>query len=90
MTTQAHFDHVGSMAYFKRLSGARVEVMTGDVPVLESGGQQDYLFGGTGNEEYHYEPVRVDRVLKDGDTVTLAGTTLTARRTPGPTPGSTA
>ena len=23
LTTQAHFDHVGSMAYFKKLSGAR-------------------------------------------------------------------
>lgn len=89
LTTQAHFDHVGSMAHFKKLSGAQVEVMDGDVRVLESGGQQDYLFGGKGNEKYHYEPVTVDRTLKDGDTVTLGGVTLTARRTPGHTPGST-
>lgn len=89
LTTQAHFDHVGSLAYFKKLSGARVEVMDGDAPVVESGGRQDYLFGGPGNEAYQYEPVRVDRVLKDGDTVTLGGVTLTARRTPGHTPGST-
>src|SRR3954467_3771304 len=27
LTTQAHFDHVGSMAHFQKLSGARVEVM---------------------------------------------------------------
>jgi metallo-beta-lactamase class B len=89
LTTQAHFDHVGSMAHFRKLSGARVEVMDGDVPVLESGGRKDYLFGGPGNEAYHYEPVRVDRTLKDGDTVKLGGVTLTARRTPGHTPGST-
>ena len=87
LTTQAHFDHVGSMAYFKKLSGARVEVMDGDVPVLESGGKKDYLFGP--EPQYHFEPVKVDRVLKDGDAVTLGGARLTAKRTPGHTPGST-
>ena len=87
LTTQAHFDHVGSMAYFKKLSGARVEVMDGDVPVLESGGKTDYLFGP--DAKYHYEPVKVDRVLKDGDAVTLGGARLVAKRTPGHTPGST-
>jgi metallo-beta-lactamase class B len=88
LTTQAHFDHVGSMGHFQKLSGARVEVMDGDVPIVESGGKTDYLFGGSGSR-YYYEPVKVTRTLKDGDTVTLGGVTLTARRTPGHTPGST-
>jgi metallo-beta-lactamase class B len=88
LTTQAHFDHVGSMAHFQKLSGARVEVMDGDVPVLESGGKTDYLFGGAGSR-YYYAPVKVTRTLKDGDTVSLGGVILTARRTPGHTPGST-
>lgn len=88
LTTQAHFDHVGSLAHFQRLSGARVEVMDGDVAVLESGGKADYLFGASG-PRYLYDPVKVTRTLQDGDTVTLGGVILTARRMPGHTPGST-
>jgi metallo-beta-lactamase class B len=92
VTTQAHFDHVGSLAHFKKLSGARVEVMDGDVSLVETGGRTDYLFGEGATRPsgtYWFEPVKVDRRLKDGDTVTLGGVTLTARKTPGHTPGST-
>lgn len=87
LTTQAHFDHVGSLAHFEKVSGARVEVMDGDVSLIETGGRTDYLFAG--QERYRFVPVKVDRALKDGDTVTLGGLTLTARKTPGHTPGST-
>jgi metallo-beta-lactamase class B len=87
LITQAHFDHVGSLAHFERLNGARVEVMDGDVPIVESGGRKDYLFADI--ERAWFEPVQVDRVLHDGDTVAVGGVTLTARRTPGHTPGST-
>jgi metallo-beta-lactamase class B len=92
LTTQAHFDHVGSLAHFKKISGARVEVMDGDVGIVESGGRTDYLFGeGAAHAglKFRFEPVKVDRTLHDGDTVTLGGVTLTARKTPGHTPGST-
>ena len=88
LTTQAHYDHVGSLAHFKRLSGGRVEVMDGDVALVETGGQADYLFGAAG-PRFRFDRVKVDRTLHDGDTVALGGVTLTARRTPGHTPGST-
>jgi len=72
LATQAHFDHVGSLAHFKRLSGGRVEVMDGDVSLVESGGRTDYLFGdaaGRADSSFRFEPVKVDRTLRDRDTV---------------------
>ncbi len=86
LTTQAHFDHVGTHAHFKKLSGAMMQAMTGDEKLLRDGGKSDYLFGA--NPAFHFPRVPVDRVLKDGDIVTIGGTRLTARHTPGHTPGS--
>ena len=85
LTTQAHFDHVGSLAALAAVSGARVMVMRGDAEVVERGGHRDVLFG----DKYTFPPVHVDRVLEDGSTVTLGGVTLTAHLTPGHTPGCT-
>ena len=86
LATQAHVDHVGSHAHFKKLSGAMVQAMTGDETLLRDGGKSDYLFAD--RTEAHFPPVTVDRVLKDGDIVTIGGVRITARHTPGHTRGS--
>jgi len=83
LTGHAHFDHVGGHADLKRLSGAQVMVMDADRQALESGVDRSAL-GAQG-----WKPVGIDRVLKDGDTVTLGGVTLTAHLTPGHTQGCT-
>jgi len=83
LTGHAHFDHVGGHAELKRLTGAQVMVMEADRQALESGVDRSAL-GGPG-----WKPVAIDRVLKDGDTVTLGGYTLTAHLTPGHTQGCT-
>jgi metallo-beta-lactamase class B len=83
LTGHAHYDHVGGHADLKRLTGARVMVMDADREALASGVDRSAL-GGPG-----WKPVAVDRVLKDGDTVTLGGATLTAHLTPGHTQGCT-
>lgn len=85
LITQAHMDHVGSMAELKKATGGRVMAMEGDAALMEAGGKGDFAFGDT----FMFPPVKVDRVLRDGDVVTLEDTTLTARHTPGHTEGCT-
>jgi len=83
LTGHAHFDHVGGHADLQRLTGAKVMVMDADRAALETGVDRSAL-GAQG-----WKPVAIDRVLKDGDTVTLGGNTLTAHLTPGHTQGCT-
>jgi metallo-beta-lactamase class B len=85
LTTQAHFDHVGSLAELAQKTGGRVMVMAGDAELVEKGGHGDYLFGDT----MAFNPVKVGEVLHDGSNVTLGGTTLVAHLTPGHTKGCT-
>jgi metallo-beta-lactamase class B len=75
--SHAHGDHMEGNALVQKATGAKVYVMTGDEDVIASGN------GG------RWKPCKIDRVLKDGDKVTLGGTTLTAHLTPGHTPGCT-
>jgi metallo-beta-lactamase class B len=84
LTMQAHFDHVAAFAELQKISGAKVYATEKDAPILESGGKSDPYIG-AGNP---FRPVTVDRRLKDGDTISLGGTTVTLILTPGHTPGS--
>ena len=83
LSCHAHFDHIEGHAAMQRLTGARVMAMAGDAEALQSGKDNSAL-GAIG-----WEPVKVDRVLKHGDTVSLGGTTLRAVHAPGHTQGAT-
>ena len=87
LISHAHVDHVGTVAYFKKLSGAEVYAMKEDVPGLESGGRTCDFIGRL--PLARYTPVKVEHPLHDGSRVTLGGITLTAIHTPGHTPGCT-
>jgi metallo-beta-lactamase class B len=72
----AHGDHQEGDATVKQLTGAQVVAMAEDVDVLKAikpGGKEH----------------PVDRVIHDGDSVSLGGTTLVAHLTAGHTPGCT-
>jgi metallo-beta-lactamase class B len=62
-------------------------VMDADVPVVETGGKDDFQYGSDPNSLY--KPAKVDRVLHDGDQVKLGDSVLTAHLTPGHTKGCT-
>ncbi|HUI79206.1 MAG TPA: subclass B3 metallo-beta-lactamase [Bryobacteraceae bacterium] len=74
--SHAHGDHMEGDALVKELTGARVMAMEEDLPALRK--------MTPGNK-----PHPIDRVLHDGDEVTLGGTTLVAHLTPGHTKGCT-
>ena len=87
LINHAHWDHDAGSAKVKQLTGAKYMVMEGDVPVVESGGKADFQYGS--DPALLYPPARVDRVLHDGDKVTLGDAVLTAHLTPGHTKGNT-
>jgi metallo-beta-lactamase class B len=83
LISHAHWDHVEGLASMQRDTGAKVMVMDAEAEAIRSGKDLS-AYGGPG-----WEPVRVDRVLHDGDDVVLGETTLHAVWTPGHTQGTT-
>jgi metallo-beta-lactamase class B len=74
--THAHDDHQEGDAAMKQLSGAQVVVMQEDVAALEG-----LKPGGKAHP--------IDRIVHDGEKLTLGGVTLVAHLTPGHTHGCT-
>ena len=87
LNSQAHYDHMGGAAKIVHETHAQNLVMDGDVSVVETGARTDFL--APSSNVSGYSPVHVDRVLHDGDTVTIGGVTLTAHKTAGHTRGCT-
>lgn len=85
LNTHAHFDHTGGLAELKADTGATLFSTAADRKALETG---KYI----GSEEvadFDFPAVKVDRLVKDGGTVSLGGAVLTAHITPGHTAGCT-
>ena len=76
LISHAHGDHDEGVGVIKADTGAKLMVMDADVAQVESTAP-----GRPG--------AKVDRILHDRDTVELGGSKLTARLTPGHTPGCT-
>lgn len=87
LISHAHYDHCAGSAAVKRLTGAKYYVMAQDVSVVQSGGATDFHY--SADKTMRFPPTHVDRILHDGDHVTLGGITLTAHLTAGHTKGTT-
>jgi metallo-beta-lactamase class B len=81
-----HLDHVGGIARLQQLSGAQLFASPAAAKVFETG------TAGAGDPQagMHkpFPSAKVDRVLRDGETVRLGNLMLTAVATPGHTPGA--
>jgi metallo-beta-lactamase class B len=85
LASHAHYDHVGGLAALKKKTGAALYAGAADADLLARGGHGDFAFG----DRFLFPPVTVDHPVRDGETVSLGGTTVTAHATPGHTRGCT-
>jgi len=76
LISHAHEDHAGAVGQIQSETGARVLVMEPDAAWVQ-------------NTAPEHPGTKVDRLLHDGDVVELGEARLTARLTPGHTPGCT-
>ena len=81
--THAHFDHAGSSALIKRITGAPILMHAGDRPLYQNLTVQGQTFGLTLDA-----PGIIDRTLAGGDRVACGKGELQVIHTPGHTPGS--
>jgi len=86
LISHAHWDHCAGSAKIKQITHARYMVMDADAKEIEAGGKGDFQYD---SPENYYPPTKIDRILHDGDTVKLGGTTLVAHLTPGHSKGCT-
>jgi len=85
LNNHAHFDHAGALAQLKADSGAAFLANPRDKAILESG----HITLPNSNDLLDFPPVKVDRTLRDGETVRVGSIAMTAIFTPGHTPGCT-
>ncbi|WP_213287185.1 subclass B3 metallo-beta-lactamase [Bradyrhizobium sp. sGM-13] len=85
LNTHAHIDHTGGLAEMKQSSGGQMVAGEADKSLLEGG----YYPGAQDDTALAFPPVKVDRTVREGDTVAVGDVTLTARETPGHSPGCT-
>jgi len=82
--THGHYDHAGSLAEIKSLTGALVASNNESAALAGRGGKNDIHFG----DKYPFKAFKTDRYLMDGEVIELGGISLKAHFTPGHTPGS--
>jgi len=85
LNSHAHFDHAGGLAELAAVTGAQVVASAGDRDALERG----VYPGWEARHVFDFPPVKVDRVIGDGESIRLGELVLTAHLTPGHSQGCT-
>ena len=86
LSTEPHYDHAGGIAALARDTGATVVASASAAPVLMRGqsGPEDPQMAWLES----FPAVKKVRIVRDGEAIRLGKTVVTARATPGHTPGS--
>lgn len=87
LASHEHFDHVGGHAILAKATGAQIIASPLAAPVLESGMVSDEDPQADADHPA-MTPVKVARMIQDGETLTLGDIAITAHATPGHTPGA--
>lgn len=83
VATHAHFDHVGAVRPLVEATGASFLLHEAELPVLEVAAERALLLFGVSVPP----PPPPTRLLREGETLTLAGQTFSVVHTPGHSPG---
>jgi len=83
LLTHGHFDHIQGVASAKAAYPA-AQICIGEADAAYLTGEMDSL---PGRVSVHKSPIAPDRLLKDGDTISLGESSLRVIATPGHTPG---
>ncbi len=84
--SHAHADHAGPLAALKRATGAALVSNAESAWLLARGGSDDAHYG----DDFLFPPTQADRIVHDGESVTLGDAALTVHFIPGHTTGSMA
>jgi len=87
LNSHEHYDHTGGIRELQSLTGAKVIALGESRPMLEAG--HSFREDPQLKLLKSFPGFHVDRVIHDGDTVTLGKLKLTAHSTPAHSPGST-
>jgi metallo-beta-lactamase class B len=85
LNSHAHFDHAAGLAQLKQWTGARVAASREDGALLARGGHGDFAWG----DKLTFPAIAPDKIIAEGDTVSVGGARMMAHLTPGHTKGCT-
>ena len=80
--THGHIDHIGAVSELKEATGAELAIHPEDALYLRGKSGPEGMFPQSAGP-----PPEVDRMLQDGDTISVSGLHLQVIHTPGHTPG---
>lgn len=85
INSHAHFDHAAGLVQLQKWTGAKFVASRADGALIARGGRADFAW----DNKYLFPALRPDRIIADGEVLSVGDVTMTAHLTPGHTKGCT-